>query len=316
MQRHATEPIYARDREPVGDHIPMGNVGEQEFNQRHAGHVPMGNSDQDFDQRLAVVAHKHAAEAHTPAAPRDAAAVQGRPEEENGLPLDESHHEQAPGTLYREAKDMRPGQGLYKPPEWMDEWEKGTTGTLSGALLDLSFEQPPAAGDKSKAWWEVAGGRGERSGSFTSRQRKAEAFDGEYDDTNDEFRRACPRFPAADGSWPAPTRFKPPLYLKCGPLLRYCGIRRETFPTRPQREGAMSEREMWRGSIMIVTQDSESSYEIAPMLRLFVQDVGLLPPPPPDQRRAGGRVRRPDCWPPQAGPTGRDAVFAARGTPG
>lgn len=31
---------------------------------------------------------------------------------------------------------------------------------------------------------------------------------------------------------------------------------------------------------MIVTKDSESSYEIAPILRLFVQDIGLLPPPP------------------------------------
>ena len=31
---------------------------------------------------------------------------------------------------------------------------------------------------------------------------------------------------------------------------------------------------------MIVTQDADSSYEIAPMLRLFVQDIPLLPPPP------------------------------------
>jgi hypothetical protein len=31
---------------------------------------------------------------------------------------------------------------------------------------------------------------------------------------------------------------------------------------------------------MIVTQDSGSSYDIAPMLRLFVQDIQLLPPPP------------------------------------
>lgn len=31
---------------------------------------------------------------------------------------------------------------------------------------------------------------------------------------------------------------------------------------------------------MIVTKGSESSYEIAPMLRLFVQNVALLPPPP------------------------------------
>lgn len=31
---------------------------------------------------------------------------------------------------------------------------------------------------------------------------------------------------------------------------------------------------------MIVTRDSDSSYEIAPTLRLFIQDIGLLPPPP------------------------------------
>jgi hypothetical protein len=37
---------------------------------------------------------------------------------------------------------------------------------------------------------------------------------------------------------------------------------------------------MWRGSIMIVTQDSDSSYDIAPTLRLFVQGLELLPPPP------------------------------------
>lgn len=42
----------------------------------------------------------------------------------------------------------------------------------------------------------------------------------------------------------------------------------------------MSDRELWRGSVMIVTQDADSSYEIAPTLRLFVQDVELLPPPP------------------------------------
>ncbi|KXJ91330.1 hypothetical protein Micbo1qcDRAFT_162999, partial [Microdochium bolleyi] len=31
---------------------------------------------------------------------------------------------------------------------------------------------------------------------------------------------------------------------------------------------------------MIVTKDSDSSYEIAPILRLFVQPIELLPPPP------------------------------------
>ena len=42
----------------------------------------------------------------------------------------------------------------------------------------------------------------------------------------------------------------------------------------------MTERELWKGSVMIVTQDADSSYEIAPTLRLFVQEIELLPPPP------------------------------------
>lgn len=41
------------------------------------------------------------------------------------------------------------------------------------------------------------------------------------------------------------------------------------------------EREIWRGSIMIVTKNSRSSYEPPPTLRLFSQPMDLLPPPPP-----------------------------------
>ncbi|KAJ6442690.1 hypothetical protein O9K51_03865 [Purpureocillium lavendulum] len=184
------------------------------------------------------------------AQPMHVATAQKQPLQDAGS---EASHEQSHEMPSMRHQDLRPGEGLYQPPEWLDEWKKGTTGTLSGALLDISRE-PPLATDMSKAWWET--GRG--GGASTSR-RKAEAFDGEYDDAT------------------GPTRFKPQLYLKCGPLLRYCGIRREKFPTR---SGGVSEREIWRGSIMIVTQDAESSYEIAPMLRLFVQDVGLLPRPP------------------------------------
>ncbi|KAK3341130.1 hypothetical protein B0T25DRAFT_465324 [Lasiosphaeria hispida] len=78
----------------------------------------------------------------------------------------------------------------------------------------------------------------------------------------------------------APTRFKPPLYLKCGPLLRYCGIRHERVPSRSTRNGPVVDREIWRGSVMIVTTDADSSYDIAPTLRMFVQPIELLPPPP------------------------------------
>lgn len=68
--------------------------------------------------------------------------------------------------------------------------------------------------------------------------------------------------------------------MKCGPLLRYCGLRKEKVATRTPRGAGTAERELWRGSVMIVTLDADSSYEIAPTLRLFVQDLELLPPPP------------------------------------
>ena len=76
----------------------------------------------------------------------------------------------------------------------------------------------------------------------------------------------------------APTSFNPHLYLRCGPLLRYTGIKRDKVE-RIGRRPAMEERETWRGSVMIVTEDSRSSYEPAPTLRLFHQPMELLPLP-------------------------------------
>ncbi|KAF2482339.1 hypothetical protein BDY17DRAFT_251872, partial [Neohortaea acidophila] len=58
------------------------------------------------------------------------------------------------------------------------------------------------------------------------------------------------------------------MFLKCGPLLRYTGIRRE------------GEREIWRGSIMIVTEDEQSDYSTVPTLRIFAQPMDLLQLPP------------------------------------
>ncbi|CAJ2500578.1 Uu.00g034310.m01.CDS01 [Anthostomella pinea] len=163
---------------------------------------------------------------------------------------------------YMHRGNLKPGQGMYQPPQYLDEWKKGTTGTLSGTLLEITG-QPGSPADTNKAWWE---GGGKRRKSMSTRPQKAEAFDGEYDDTQ------------------APTRFKPPLHLKCGPLLRYCGIRHEKPVVRTGRNDLPPDREIWRGSVMIVTQDSDSSYEIAPTLRLFVQPIELLPPPPAELR--------------------------------
>lgn len=169
---------------------------------------------------------------------------------------------------------------MYQAPKYLDEWKKGTVGTLSGALVDVTAEvpAPPEVDvDKDTAWWEKTGKRRE---SLSSRPQKAEAFDGEYDDTQ------------------LPSRFKPALYLKCGPLLRYCGIRHEKTPTR-SRTTTVQDKEIWRGTVMIVTQDSESSYDIVPILRLFVQPIDLLPPPPDEVK--GEQALLPEYVDPIAG---------------
>ena len=79
---------------------------------------------------------------------------------------------------------------------------------------------------------------------------------------------------------PALATFNPPLFLKCGPLLRYTGLRRDRLHTQTRSGPSSSERETWRGSVMIVTADADSSYDPAPTLRLFPEAMDLLPPPP------------------------------------
>ncbi|KAI0536769.1 hypothetical protein GGR58DRAFT_377180 [Xylaria digitata] len=146
---------------------------------------------------------------------------------------------------------LKPGQGTYRVPTYLDEWKQGKAGLLSGPLLDLGQDtiQPL---DKSTPWWET---NSKRRPSFSTQPPKT-AFDGGNNDTER-------------------TTFKPPLYLKCGPLLRYCGTRFEEPVVRTSLG-----KEIWRGSVMIVTLDSESCYDTAPVLRLFAQPIELLPPPP------------------------------------
>lgn len=153
---------------------------------------------------------------------------------------------------------LRPGRGMYQRPTYLDEWKTATVGTLHGPLLDL-IEEPSTSTEKTTPWWEGSGSTSKRRGSTTTRPQQ---FDGAYDDAQ------------------VPTRFRPQLYLKCGPLLRYCGLRHEKPVTRTSLDNSLSDREIWRGSVMIVTQDSQSSYDIPPILRLFVQPIELLPPPP------------------------------------
>ncbi|KAF2750814.1 hypothetical protein M011DRAFT_474311 [Sporormia fimetaria CBS 119925] len=137
----------------------------------------------------------------------------------------------------------------YRPSPMLQEWKDAPVAVLKEEDLDLDVPKP--IDDSNKAWWE--------EGSTSRRRRSFDHTIKSHDGYVDE----------GTGQ----TGFNPPLYLKCGPLLRYTGIRRDK--SRPGKE-----REVWRGSIMIVTQDDQSSYSTAPTLRLFKQPKDLLPPPP------------------------------------
>jgi hypothetical protein len=254
---------------------------------------------------------------------------------------------------------------VYTTPLRLDEWKKGGVALLSGGALDLEVNEKTEA-EKDKAWWEAGNTTRRRS---SVKHRKAEAYDGEYDDNSgmhheisvtkncegciserqyrenavtlksrhyvgydrktkskhvpgtepslsgqNSLSKEPPQTPSPTAALSpssqktipnppsvpilkphlltcpmrairirpdiAPTRFKPPLFLRSGPMLRYCGLRREKVKSRAPRNDVLPDREIWRGSIMIVTQDADSSYELAPTLRLFLQPTDLLPPPP------------------------------------
>ncbi|CAI6279431.1 unnamed protein product [Periconia digitata] len=151
--------------------------------------------------------------------------------------------------------DTEPDRRYVSPPV-LDEWKNAPTIPLVEDDLDLDVvSRRPVSGNK--AWWEE---------SSSTRRRRSSS--GGY---------AEPTYDGYADSPTAQTSFNPPLYLKCGPLLRYTGLRKD-------KNRAGKDREVWRGSVMIVTVDEQSSYQTPPVLRLFKQPMDLLPPPPAEIR--------------------------------
>lgn len=110
------------------------------------------------------------------------AAVTGRSQHDGNASDDDKHfnHEHHYSEMLHR-HEYKPGKGLYNPPKYLSDWKKGTVGTLSGTMLDLAAEMTQTHLDKSSTWWETP--PPQRRGS-TSRPRKAEAFDGEYNENN------------------------------------------------------------------------------------------------------------------------------------
>ncbi|KAH8697764.1 hypothetical protein BGW36DRAFT_427716 [Talaromyces proteolyticus] len=162
-------------------------------------------------------------------------------------------------------------------PPPLYEWQQAPVARLR--LTDRDFERVDL--DRGKAWWEEGN---------SSKRRRSRALPSDY-------RKSTPKANERN-------RFDPLLFLKCGPLLRYLGIKRTTIDGP---EGPI-EQEVWRGSIMIVTTDSLSSLETPPTLRIFSQPMDLLPPPPRQIGDEHGGNLAPEYVDPTAGLTkcGRD----------
>ncbi|KAE8383538.1 hypothetical protein BDV26DRAFT_251172 [Aspergillus bertholletiae] len=137
-------------------------------------------------------------------------------------------------------------------PPPLSEWKTAPVARLGASDFDYqNFDV-----DKSKAWWEGGG---------SNNRRKSRALPINYQKPPDSK-------PLAN------KRFQPTLFLKCGPLIRYGGLKR----VRIDGPNGPFDKETWRGSVLVVTRDSLSSYEPPPTLRLFPQSMDLLPPPPPE----------------------------------
>ena len=96
--------------------------------------------------------------------------------------------------------------------------------------------------------------------------------------------------------------FNPPLYLKCGPLLRYTGLKRDRQEMKVRNGGQSSiGRETWRGTVMIVTADADSSYNPVPSLNLFYEPMDTLPPPSQKEAKDGAQDSTSEFTDPVAG---------------
>lgn len=146
---------------------------------------------------------------------------------------------------------MNRGSQLYfKPQRALEEWRNAGKAALIAE--DFNLVQPDAAGNRNVAWWERK--------DFQRWKSNSQYHSAQNEDSRDNIRRQ--------------TAFNPPLYLRCGPLLRCTGIQKVKL-----------NQEMWTGSVMIATDDQKSSYADPPVLRLFSQPMTPLTAPPDDIRK-------------------------------
>ena len=273
QQRGSMDSKGADDSHPVGD----------DANERS---IPPASQDPDPIPRARVATGKDVSvpyqippQTSNAQAAREQVGFDSRSAEraQRGIEADQSRgqekHHRFGGMFHRSGEENGQRRNVVGQPP-LEEWRSAMP--LRLGLADLEFDGAAAgsrgaAGDN--AWWEQQQQR--RSGG--SAGVAAAQYDGPYEEESKSFR--------------------PPLFLKCGPLLRYTGIRKETSQSTGR------EREIWRGSIMVVTEDGQSDYSSVPVLRLFAQpmDLHVRPPrqliesgqemPPEDEDPVAGQVK-------------------------
>ena len=181
--------------------------------------------------------------------PQTAAAQQAKEQVGFGHPDEEKEH-RFRDFLHRSHTDKREYTASSKP---LDEWRNGSIGKLTLADLDLDDVSPPKpqpqTDETDATWWE----KKDRPASISATRQGSGQYEGPYEEEA--------------------TSFRPALFLKCGPLLRYTGMRQESSTTSGKS------RDIWRGSVMIVTENAASEYPSPPVLRMFAQPMELQHPP-------------------------------------
>jgi hypothetical protein len=177
--------------------------------------------------------------------PQTAAGQQAREQVGFGHTDEEKEH-RFRDFLDRSHEDKRAYTASSKP---LEEWRQASIGKLTLADLDLDNIPPPKPQPQTEetdaAWWEKNNQRAPASAT----RRGSGQYEGPYEEEA--------------------TSFRPALFLKCGPLLRYTGMRQESSTTSGKS------REIWRGSVMIVTENAASEYPSPPVLRMFAQPMEL-----------------------------------------
>ncbi|KAL8829151.1 MAG: hypothetical protein Q9170_006292, partial [Blastenia crenularia] len=145
----------------------------------------------------------------------------------------------------------------------LDDWRKASTARLTATDFAAIPKSVADAPNRFNAWWER---------DKSARRSIADGNNGGSFE-NDVLLNA---------------QFQPPLYLKCGPLLRYTGLQTSRLSqSQPRQKTSTTDRETWRGSVMIVTTDDHSDYSTVPELELFPEPMDMLPPPPKEAKIEG-----------------------------